>query len=242
MRFINKLLNIFFPLKIKCIFCGRDIPDFDNEPFCKECKKESFFNNSVNRCKTCDMPITTKNDYCENCKKERRHFDKITSPFIYTGNVRRLIIRFKSNNAKYLAFPMAKLMTQRIAEEKFEFDLIIPVPLSEKSYKKRKYNQAELLANEIGKILNKPVRNDILFKVKETSHQKELGFEDRQRNLRGAYNVKNWKEFDKKNILLVDDVVTTCATANTCSKLLKKHAKSVFVASFARTKGNKMFK
>ena len=100
--------------------------------------------------------------------------------------------------------------------------------------KKRGYNQSLLLAKEIGKILNKPVREDLLIKVKDNLPQKELNFKDRQENLKGVFRTINRKELKDKNILLVDDVMTTSATANICSDLLKRHCKKVFVSVFAR--------
>lgn len=235
-KFFEKLLNLFFPQNLKCIFCGEDIPDYDNDPLCDDCKKSiDIFNDSKNRCKVCDQPIYGESEYCENCKSHTKSFDKATAPFIYVGKVRSSILKFKSNNARYLALPMAKLMINRLkSEDMLDFDIIIPVPSSEKTKKQRGYNQAELLANEIGKNLERPVLSDILIKTKETKHQKELGFIERQENLISAFELKDKKNIKNKNVLIVDDILTTCATANSCAKLLRKYANKIYVVAFAR--------
>ena len=90
------------------------------------------------------------------------------------------------------------------------------------------------MAREIAKLLDKPVYEDVLTKTKETKHQKELSYQDRQKNLAGAFHVENWRAVKDKSVLLVDDIITTCATADYLSKLLKKHAKAVYVSAFAR--------
>lgn len=234
MNLFKKIMNLLFPRKIKCIFCGRDITNFDEKPYCSDCEKAGFFNDGEYRCKCCDAPLPVNDGYCYHCKTSHKEFAKNTSPFIYTDYVRKDIISLKSDNAKYLAEPMGKLMAKRVKEEGFVFDLIIPIPLSPKSLKKRGYNQSELLAIEVAKVLDKPLRTDILYKVKETKHQKELGFNDRQNNLRDAFFVNFPKDIKDKNILLVDDVMTTGATTNQCAKALKKYCNEVYVVTFAR--------
>jgi len=232
-RFIDKITSLLFPPKIKCIFCNKDIPDFDNKPCCEECEKRLIVN-KANCCKICDMEIVGEGQVCEYCKHTHKSFDKARAVFKYEGEVRKTTLKFKSDNAKYLAEPLAKLMTDSLDEDMKDIDLIIPVPMTNKAIKKRGYNQALLLANEIGKILNKPVREEILIKVKESTPQKELNFNDRQNNLKGVFRVTNRKDIKNKKILLVDDIMTTSATANICSDLLKRHCKKVFVSVFAR--------
>lgn len=232
-KILNKISNLLFPEKIKCIFCGKDIPDFENKPYCNECEETLPFNND-HRCKICDMEIIGKGEVCEFCKHTKKSFDKSRAVFKYEDTVRKTVLKFKNNNAKYLSYPMARLMTDSLTDNMKDFDLILPVPLTEKALKKRGYNQSFLLANEIGKLTNKPVRDDILLKIKDTLPQKELSFKDRKKNLIGAFKVLHRKEIKDKNILLIDDVMTTSATANCCSDLLKRHCKKVYVLVFAR--------
>ena len=230
---MNKILNLLFPEKLKCIFCGKDIPNFEEKQYCEQCEKDLPFNNG-NKCKICDMEIIGEGDVCEFCKTNHKNFGKSCAVFKYEDKVRNLILKLKDSNAKYLAYPMAKLMTSALPESMKDFNLIIPVPSSEKSMKKRKYNHADLLAKEISKLTNVEVKSDILVKHKETSPQKTLTFKERQKNLTNAFKLTRRKDLKDKIILLIDDVMTTSATANICSKLLKKHCKKVYVLVFAR--------
>lgn len=232
-KMLNKLSELLFPKKIRCIFCGKDINNFDEKPYCDECESVLPFNNS-HRCKLCDMEITHEGEVCELCKSSHKSFYKARAPFKYEDEVRSLILKFKNNNAKYLIEPMAKLMYNSLSKDMLNFDLIIPVPMTDKAKKKRGYNQASLLAKEISLLSNKPLREDILIKLKDSAPQKELNFKDRQKNLDGVFKVLNRKDLKSKNVLLVDDVMTTSATANVCSDLLKRHCGKVYVLVFAR--------
>lgn len=232
-EFWNRVLDIFFPPNLKCIFCGRDVPDFSNQPYCKECKENQPFN-TEHRCQICDMEIIGDGEICELCKISHKEFNLVRSPMKYEGSARNVVLKFKTQNARYLAFAMAKLMVSVMTDEMKNADMIIPVPMTEKAIKKRGYNQSILLANEISKLINKPVCLDVLLKTKETHSQKELNFKERQKNLIGSFSIKNYRLIKDKTILLVDDVMTTSATANVCSKELKRHARKVFVSVFAR--------
>lgn len=230
----DKILEFLFPSNLKCVFCGRDVPSKDF-CCCEDCLHTLPFNNGQ-RCKICDDEICGDGNICDNCKSHHKKFDKAIAPLVYEGDVKKIVLKFKNDNAKYLAPHMAKFMLNRLKQETVSFDLILPVPLSEKSLDKRKYNQASLLAEEIAKLTNSAFNNAVLIKEKETKHQKELGFLDRQNNLHNAFKVVDKNAIINKNILLVDDVMTTGATANECAKTLKKYASKVYVLTFARNK------
>lgn len=232
-RVLSMANQTMFPEGIKCIFCGKDINHFDEKPFCNECQNELLFNDGK-RCKVCDMPINGESEVCDFCKTNHKHFYKARAMFEYDGKVRSCLLNFKSNNQKYLAKPIAFLMYNSLPDDMKNFDIILPVPLSNKSLKQRGFNQSGLLANEIAKISGKPTYENVLLKTKETEHQKELTFKDRQQNLSGAFKIENRKLIKGKNVLLVDDVMTTGATANACSEILKKFSNKVYVLTFAR--------
>lgn len=231
--FLDKLLNLLFPKNLKCIFCGKDIPNFNEKPYCDHCEKNLPFNNG-HKCKICDMEIVGEGEVCELCKTNHKSFDKACSVFKYEGKVRNIILKLKDSNAKYLVHPMAKLMSNTLPDSMKDFDLIIPVPSSAKSMKKRGYNHAKLLAEEISKLTNVEMRSDILIKHKETLPQKSLSFKERHKNLVDAFKLTSRKDIKDKTILLIDDVMTTSATSNACSHLLKRHCKKVYVLTFAR--------
>ena len=223
---IDKLL---FPDDIKCIFCGRDIPTFYDKPYCNECEKSLPFNNT-NRCLICDMPIESEAKICDFCQNNKRFFKKAYSPFIYDGIVRQSILSYKFNNNRYLAKGFAIIIAKYIKNLKIDF--ITFVPMTKKKFKERSFNQSERLAEEIGKILNVKVIKT-LNKIKDTGEQKVLNYKERSKNLKDAFAVMNKDLIKGKSVLLVDDVITTCATVNTCAEYLSKYS-TVFVTAIAR--------
>ncbi len=225
------ILDALYPNDLKCILCGRDIP----KPYiCSNCLNEPIFNEG-NRCIICDTPIEKEgNIICEYCKKNNvtRVFKNLYCPLIYDGKVRRAILQFKSDSAAYLAHPFATLIAQRLVIKKVDFDIIVPVPSHASAKKERGYNPARLLADELGKIMNKPVE-DILYKKIKTKKQKFLDYKERQTNLTNSMDLLNKNVIKGKNILIIDDIITTGATIDACAKLLV-NAKNVYGAAIAR--------
>lgn len=229
----ESLLHALFPERIKCIFCGRDINHFEEQPYCEDCAKLPIFNDGP-RCKFCDMQIKNGNTVCDFCGKKHKAFEQTFCPLLYQDYARRSILTFKSDNGRYLAYPFAKLILARISESKVSIDIIIPIPTHEKTKKQRGYNQADILAEEIGKLLDKPVRNDLIQKVKQTQAQKTLAYRERLKNVIDCFTLTDKDAVKDKNILLVDDVMTTGATLNAAAKLLKGVASHIYVAAIAR--------
>lgn len=233
-KFYNFLLDIIYPPDIKCIFCGDDIENFKDKPYCKNCEKELNLNNS-NTCEKCAGELLGEEKICDFCQHKKRHFKKLVAPLKYDNIVRNTIIKFKDKKAKYLARGFSVLMNKSLIENKIEFDYIIPVPISKKSLFKRKYNQSKLLAIQLGKITNKEVL-DILDYSKDIKKQKTLNYKERLENMKDAFVVK--KEYIKiiknKNILIVDDIITTCSTVDNCAKALKKYPKNIYICGISR--------
>ncbi len=121
--------------------------------------------------------------------------------------------------------------------QKEPFDCVLCVPMTKAGLRERGYHQTALLAERIAKTLTVPFFKKALIKVKETPKQSTLGYADRLQNVAHAFQLSASKEnFANKNILLVDDVLTTGATADAISKLLQKAgAKRVTVAVIAST-------
>ncbi|MDE6583609.1 MAG: double zinc ribbon domain-containing protein, partial [Clostridia bacterium] len=113
----EKLKKIFshllFPEDLKCIFCGRDVPDFENKPYCEECEKEVVFNNG-NRCKICAEPIDNEAVVCDRCQKMKHNFKKAFCPFVYEGKVRSANLSYKDSNQRYKAKVFAKYIAEDI--------------------------------------------------------------------------------------------------------------------------------
>jgi ComF family protein len=126
----------------------------------------------------------------------------------------------------------------------WEIDAVVPVPLSKKRRKERGFNQAEELSRIICTTNNIESDADILLKTADAPYQAKLGFRERLENIRGVYCLNESlvgdrkKEFKDKNILLIDDVMTTGATIDECARVLKKlKPKNIYVLVLASTKG-----
>ena len=115
-------------------------------------------------------------------------------------------------------------------------DLVIAVPLSRSRYRERGFNQSEIIGHSISKALAIPFITNTLIKVKDTPDQIGLSRNDRLKNLKGSFAVKNASVIEKKSILLVDDVITTGATLDSSAEeLLKNGAKHICGFTLART-------
>ena len=109
---------------------------------------------------------------------------------------------------------------ERIVKE-WKIEEIIPVPLHRSRQRKRGYNQAQILAEEIGKKLEIPVKKDVVKRIQKTRPQKELGSRERIQNLKGAFGVsRSW--IPKKCVLVIDDIYTTGNTIHRVAEVLKK--------------------
>lgn len=226
--------NLLFPDDIKCIFCGTDVPDFADKPFCEECEKLVEFNNG-NCCIICDEPIENEAIVCDNCQKHKRFFKKAFCPFVYSGLVRKAILDYKISNQRYKAKTFAKYIASRIVDSKIKIDCITYVPMTKKKERERGFNQAKLLAEEIGKILKIDVVS-CFEKLKDNAGQKYSNYQERQENMLGMYALLPVRLDKDANCLIVDDIITTGATVNYCAGLIAKRVKNVYVCAVARNK------
>ncbi len=126
---------------------------------------------------------------------------------------------------------MGKLLTELPIPD---MDGIVPVPVSTRTLRERGFNQVLLLSKPLSRHLRIPVHRNLLFKKRETLPQIGLDAKDRARNLRNSFEVKG--RLHKHRLILVDDVMTTGATARECAKaLMKAGAEEVLVVTLARS-------
>ena len=148
---------------------------------------------------------------------------RCVSSFIYDGSVKRMILLVKYYDRIQYLPQVAKIMKKDIlaAYDGITFDLITFVPMHEKDQKKRGFNQAKLLAKELSKLLGIPCAGTTQ-KIKRTKKQHRLNYQKRKTNLSGAFKVIDKDAVKGKNILIVDDIVTTGITLGTCCKTLNR--------------------
>ena len=222
-KFIKESL---FPLSFTCDGCG--IETFEGN-LCPECLKNTTFNNQAT-CPICGRK-TVRREICIECKAKPPLFEYGISALIYEGTAVKLIHKFKNGDA-YLKDYFADLIVSKL-DIIAQIDYIAFVPMTKKAEFKRGYNQSKLLAESISKRINVPVC-DVIEKVKDTSTQKSLSGKDRAKNLEGSFKAKDKNALLDKNILLIDDILTTGATADAvCMSLFRAGAMKVFLATIA---------
>lgn len=171
---------------------------------------------------------------CMLCRLGLRGFDAVYSYGSYEGKLRDLIHVFKYGGVRPLARPFGRLLAQALPREA-GFDLIVPMPLHWFKQWQRGFNQADLLALEIGRKWNTPVKK-VIRRLRVTAPQAGLTNAKRRANVQGAFRMAGSRRLDGLRVLLVDDVVTTGATASACARVLKRAgASDVALLALART-------
>ncbi len=227
---IEKIKENVFPLNYTCNCCDKEI--FNKEYFCQSCQSEIYKIGEA-RCNHCGRKTAYSTPYCDSCIDRNLEFFEARSIYEYKGNIPKLIKDVKYNEKTYLLDIFIEDLRELYYKRFFNCDVIVSVPMTKKSLRERGYNQSQILAKKLASVLNLEYRDDIVFKVKETKRQATLDVVERGKNLKGAFKVN---KLDKKykNVLLVDDVLTTGATCNVISKeLVKKGAEKVFVLTIA---------
>jgi ComF family protein len=177
--------------------------------------------------------------HCGECISTPPLFSKTVSPFIYEFPLKPIIHQIKYSQKRYWVKPLAKLMTNSIKHTYCNDqlpDLLIPIPIHKQKKTERGFNQSALICRKLSKQLKLAESHHTLIKVKQTNAQANLSKAKRLQNLKGSFDVKNRHEIKGKHIAIIDDVMTTKATAELSSKLLiDAGAKRVDVWCIART-------
>lgn len=209
-------------------------------------------------CVSCDNKITIKdNVVCSNCLKKfeltnknqiKKEFEKkflndkiisgFTSPFIFseTSILQKLIHELKYNQNYHIGKFLGELAANYSKEiiQKWNIDYIVPVPLHKIKKAERGYNQSQEISKGYSEVLNINILRKSIIRKRFTPSQTKLNLEERKLNIADAFAVKNKKRIINKNILLIDDVITTGATISECGKeLLNNGAAKIFCTSIA---------
>ncbi|MCX4384483.1 MAG: phosphoribosyltransferase family protein [Clostridia bacterium] len=207
-----------------CDNCGKEV--FDGKRLCKNCKVELPYNNKT-VCPFCGRRIKEEG-VCLDCKKKPLETGKARSLWVHEGDAAKLVRLFKTGS-KYLYRLFAEELTPLVLREFGDADALTFVPMTEKAVKKRGYNQTLLIAEALSESTGKELLR-IAEKKRETADQRELTRERREENMKEAFKVTDCTAVKGRRILIVDDTLTTGATASALAAVLKKAgAEAVFL-------------
>ena len=219
---MNKKLLIDFIFPPKCMFCGEVLAVEEN---CVECRKKvEFYKLPLN---------STKINH--SCFK---NLDECISFYLYKDMVRDGILYAKFKNSSAFVREFIGYMNFDFAEffEKHGIDEIISMPFHKSKLYQREYDLPREMAHQIAKTYNVEYNKDLVTKIKKTKNQHDLSLNERKNNLRGAFAVNG--DVNGKNILIIDDIISTGYSMEEVAKTLKKSgAARVIGITFAYNKG-----
>ncbi|WP_240327714.1 ComF family protein [Dechloromonas sp. HYN0024] len=174
---------------------------------------------------------TTHGERCGACLQSPPHFDRSIALYRYEFPADRMIHALKYGHQLAVAAWSAARLAERIGDQ--PYDLIVPLPLHPERLRQRGFNQSAEIAGRLGRLLNIPVDRCHVVRIRATPPQADLPHKARHKNVRGAFECRT--DFSGQHLLLIDDVMTTGATASECAQVLKLHgAASVTSAVIAR--------
>lgn len=219
-----------------CSACGKELLAHIRGGMCPECEKTSV-KLGTDICGKCGRVLANEAEFCDTCIRNERAFVRARSCYVYEGAPKKFVYRLKFGGRRYLAAFIAEAMVDRYLDCGFECDCVVAVPLSAKRKRKRGYNQAELIAEELSSRLKLPLIDGALVKTKENKSQAKLKKREREENVRGVYEVTSPEAFKGRRVLVVDDVMTTGATLGEVSRVLyKAKARSVEALTYCSTR------
>ncbi|TNE34061.1 MAG: ComF family protein [Alphaproteobacteria bacterium] len=230
------LIDLVYPPR--CPLCGEGIGEQGS--LCPACWSDLEIP-SEPACEACGRPfgasVAAEGAICAPCLASPPRHSGIAAATLYSDASRKLVLAFKHGGRIGLAPMLARLIAARLPQGNANPPLLVPVPLHRWRLWKRGYNQAALLARELEKLGKGELLVDALVRSRSTPALGGLGRKAREKALQGAITISPGRKSDVKNrdVILVDDVLTSGATSDACVRLLlNAGASSVRIACFAR--------
>ena len=239
-RALNALAAIVFPAP--CRVCGATLTNASRVPICEACLA-SFIEIAEPMCQCCGRPFISPvaaqaiQPLCRLCRAEEYAFERARSYAIYNDPLVSAITLLKYEQVTRLGDWFAARLAGVVAKvgNHFRADVVVPVPLHPARQRERGYNQAELIARPLARRLGLKLGPYLLMRTKPRPAQLLLSRKQRWESVRGAYAIRAGVRVDKLRVLLVDDVLTTGATLDACSRaLLSAGAAAVLGVTVAR--------
>ena len=225
----DALASLVFPAP--CRICARMLDTGSRIPFCNACVAVLARTLAGPLCSKCGRPIVSSTvaepgslPSCHLCRLNTYDFDLARSYGPYSLPMSRAILMLKYGEVTPLGSWFAKHLSRLVELEPkpFAADVLVPVPLDAARLRDRGYNQAELIARPLARILGIPFRSYLLVRTKPRPDKVRLTRRERWETVRGAYATHKSAQVDKLRVLLVDDVFTTGATLDACSRALRQ--------------------
>ena len=238
---LRSLITFLYPAQ--CRHCGENLDPADGHYICKPCWQEAGL---IDRpyCEICGYSISQtvampeRISSCIECP-ESPQFRKARSAAVHDSAVGEAVRLLKYQGKAVMAKPLADLMLNALPSffGMEDYDCIVPVPIHKKKRRERGYNQMELIGKELSSAVGIPLETRSLIKIRHTESQRRMPTsKDRATNVRGAFDVTDPSRVTGKKILLIDDVLTTGATANESAKTLARKGKARYVDVFTLTR------
>jgi ComF family protein len=243
----DALASVLFPAP--CRICGETLETASRIPICPPCLA-SLRPYDGPLCDRCGRPIVSPvvgpaladasqpsagvvpKVLCLVCRRGLYDFDFARSHGAYTDSLVRAVILLKYHGVSPLGGWFSQRLIQIAAQHPAlrEVDAVVPVPQHSLRLRERGYNHAELVARPLGRCLGVPCRSDLLVRIRPRPEKLRLTIRERWRSVRGAYSVQKSTKVDNLRVLLVDDVFTTGATLDACSRALRSAGASYVAA------------
>lgn len=219
-------LDVLFPPRPLCPACQR--PRRGGRGLCPECLVR-IPKVAPPLCDRCGRPLRGDGpaadglgDLCRACRWSPHMFSVARAPGVYDGALREYIHRVKFGADRALGEALGEFLAGYAlrARELWPFDAVVPVPLHPQRLMERGFNQAEVLARVVASHAGRPLMTGVLERTRPTSAQARLPVHSRRANVRGAFRVREAERLAGKRLLLVDDVLTSGATAGEAARVL----------------------
>lgn len=219
---VDPVLAVVFPSF--CPACARALDHPTRGPLCEPCW-EALPRHRGPLCR-CGLPLPPALTLCGRCRRGLQPFAAGASLGPYEGGLRTAIHELKYRGRRRVARRLADALLgdARASALLCQADVLVPVPLHPRRRRERGFNQAELLAFELGRRTGLPVAGNALVRRKDTAPQTGLSAARRRQNVAGAFSVRRRVRIAGRVVVLVDDVLTTGATALACARALQDAA------------------
>ncbi|MDI6739423.1 MAG: ComF family protein [Candidatus Edwardsbacteria bacterium] len=220
-----------------CAACHGPMPGRERGAVCSACWS-AYPRWQADACQRCGMPVPVSNEVrlCAQCVIPGWGCAAIRALGPFAAPVSEAVHLLKYSDRRSVAKKLGGMMAEAVKDDPayWQADLILAVPLHPARQRERGYNQAQLLAEQVGNIMSKPAPDKVLVRMKNTGSQTAMNRQERKKNVEDIFRVKRPDTVRGKSVILVDDVLTTGATIGSCGQsLLRADAKSVLALTAA---------